>query len=322
MPKIFDCFIYNNEIKLLDLRIKYLYNHVDYFVITEAEQTFQGQAKEYNFKKNYDLFSKYKDKIIYFQNNIFAKNVEDLKQKFKLKYPKIYENFKNLNNFDKSDFTWCLDTFHREIILESVKNEIKDDDIFILSDVDEIPNYEILKNKIFDSDKVNVLVQKEYRYFANSLVYDNWHGSIICKWKFARSIGLNKLRIDSKESYREYNYLKNGGYHFSTQGPVENIISKINSWGHKEFNNFLVKGIMKNRLKKGLDIFFIYNNQFKVVSLNNISFFDKFISKLLLSSHLEIKKGSFVKKSNFDNFIFYIVKILILFFKMQRKILK
>ena len=51
MPKIFDCFIYNNEIKLLDLRIKYLYNHVDYFVITEAEQTFQGQAKEYNFKK-------------------------------------------------------------------------------------------------------------------------------------------------------------------------------------------------------------------------------------------------------------------------------
>lgn len=322
MSKIFDCFIYNNEVKLLDLRIKYLYDYVDYFVITESKQTFQGVSKEYNFEKNFDQFSKYKDKIIYFQNNLFAENVSDLKQKFKLKYPQIYENFKNLNNFDKSDFTWCLDAFHREIILESVRNEIKDDDIFILSDVDEIPNYEILKNKIFDLDKVNVLVQKEYRYYINSLIYDNWHGSILCKWNLAREIGLNKLRIASKKSYEKYNYIRDGGYHFSTQGPIENIVSKINSWGHKEFNNFLIKGITRNRLKKGLDIFFIYNNQFKVIDLNNINFFDKYISRLLLSSKLEIKKDPFIKKGIFDDIIFYVLKTLILFFKIKRKIMK
>jgi hypothetical protein len=45
--KLIDCFPYFNEKELLELRIKLLYDHVEKFVITEANQTHSGLPKEY-----------------------------------------------------------------------------------------------------------------------------------------------------------------------------------------------------------------------------------------------------------------------------------
>jgi beta-1,4-mannosyl-glycoprotein beta-1,4-N-acetylglucosaminyltransferase len=91
MSKIFDCFIFNDEIDLLKIRLAYLNEFVDYFVIVESCQTFQGEKKKLNFKNNISLFSKYKKKIIHFENNIFAKNINDLKIKLKLNFPDVYK---------------------------------------------------------------------------------------------------------------------------------------------------------------------------------------------------------------------------------------
>ena len=60
---IYDCFIYNNEELVLDLRLNYLSKYVKKFVIVEAKFTHQG-----NEKKNFlDLnkFKKYKNQIIH-----------------------------------------------------------------------------------------------------------------------------------------------------------------------------------------------------------------------------------------------------------------
>jgi beta-1,4-mannosyl-glycoprotein beta-1,4-N-acetylglucosaminyltransferase len=320
MSKIFDCFIFNNEIDLLKIRLNYLNEFVDYFVIVESCQTFQGKKKKFNFKKNINFFKKYKKKIIYFENNIFAKDIEDLKKKTRSKFPNVYEKVELLNNFNKLDFTWYLDATHREIIIESVKEKIKENDFMVLSDVDEFPNYKILKNKMFNKDKINVLVQKEYKYFINSYNYNNWHGTIIGKWKYINKIGLNNLKINAKKSFNKYHYVKNGGYHFTSLGPITKIIKKLNSWGHKEFNNFLVKYFLRNRVKKGLDIFFMFKNQFIIIDLKNQDFFDNKISKIISESKIQIKKKQYIKKSFFDDISFYILRTLILFFKLQRKI--
>jgi len=40
--KIIDCFTFYNEIDLLYYRLSILYEHVDYFIIVEANQTFSG----------------------------------------------------------------------------------------------------------------------------------------------------------------------------------------------------------------------------------------------------------------------------------------
>jgi beta-1,4-mannosyl-glycoprotein beta-1,4-N-acetylglucosaminyltransferase len=322
MPKIFDCFIFNDEIDLLKIRLAYLNEFVDYFVIVESCQTFQGQRKKLNFKNNISLFSKYKKNIIYFENNIFAKNINDLKKKIKLNFPEVYKKIELLNNFNKSDFTWYLDAAHREIIKEAVKGIIKKNDLMILSDVDEFPSYKILKYNKFNKNKINVLVQNEFKYFMNSYVSNSWHGTVIGKWQCINEIGLNNLRINAKKSFNKYHYIKNGGYHFTTQGPIKKILKKINSWGHKEFNNFLIKLFLHKRIEKGLDIFFNLKHQFKIVDLNNQNFFDDKISLIIPKSKMKIKKEQYKKKILLDDIFFYILKMLVIFFKLKRKIFK
>jgi beta-1,4-mannosyl-glycoprotein beta-1,4-N-acetylglucosaminyltransferase len=60
MSKIFDCFLYNGEDDLLNLRFNYLNSHVDYFVIVESCQTFQAKKKKFVFSKNSKLIKKFK----------------------------------------------------------------------------------------------------------------------------------------------------------------------------------------------------------------------------------------------------------------------
>ena len=50
--KIYDCFIFHNEIDLLELRLNILNDVVDKFIIIEGDTTFSGIKKESNFLKN------------------------------------------------------------------------------------------------------------------------------------------------------------------------------------------------------------------------------------------------------------------------------
>ena len=44
-PKIIDCFIFYNELDLLNYRLNLLDEYVDYFVLVEATHTFVGNEK-------------------------------------------------------------------------------------------------------------------------------------------------------------------------------------------------------------------------------------------------------------------------------------
>jgi beta-1,4-mannosyl-glycoprotein beta-1,4-N-acetylglucosaminyltransferase len=59
MRKIYDCFIFFNELDLLELRLNVLDSYVDYFVICEASVTHSGINKEYIFENNKHRFSKF-----------------------------------------------------------------------------------------------------------------------------------------------------------------------------------------------------------------------------------------------------------------------
>ena len=48
---LIDSFLFFNEAELAELRIKYLNNIVDYFVVVEADITHQGKKKDGIFKK-------------------------------------------------------------------------------------------------------------------------------------------------------------------------------------------------------------------------------------------------------------------------------
>ena len=61
--KLFDCFMYNNEETLLDIRFQTLSKYVQKFILVESEFDHQGNKKDKLF--NIEDFKKYKDKIIF-----------------------------------------------------------------------------------------------------------------------------------------------------------------------------------------------------------------------------------------------------------------
>ena len=49
--KIYDCFIFNDELDLLELRLKFLEDTVDYFVLVESERTLSGKTFKLSIKQ-------------------------------------------------------------------------------------------------------------------------------------------------------------------------------------------------------------------------------------------------------------------------------
>ena len=66
-PKVYDCFLFYNELELLDMRLHEMYEHVDKFVLVEACETFRGKPKPFYYAENKHLFEKFADKIIHVQ---------------------------------------------------------------------------------------------------------------------------------------------------------------------------------------------------------------------------------------------------------------
>ena len=129
--KIFDCFMYFDEDVVLDLRLNTLNKFVDNFVIVESIFTHKGEKRNLNF--NIKKFEKFKDKIIYL---IYDKQPKEILNK------EIQKN-------DHGGYiinALLRENGQRNFISEGLKFA-NDDDLILISDVDEIPNLENINLK-------------------------------------------------------------------------------------------------------------------------------------------------------------------------------
>ena len=228
---IYDCFMYHDEDLVLDIRLNTLNDFVKNFVIVESKFDHQGNKKKLNF--NLDNFKKFKDKIIY----------------------------KIIENFPMNQTNWERENFQRNFILKGLTSAL-DEDYIIISDVDEIPNLKSLKN--FQDYKYTVFEQKMFYYKINLLnkTYPIWYGSKMCKKKYLKSPQwLRNQKLKKYSCWKFYrinwNFVQNGGWHFSFLMTPENIQKKIQSFAHSEFNtnNFTNLDKISTSIKKGIDIF-------------------------------------------------------------------
>jgi beta-1,4-mannosyl-glycoprotein beta-1,4-N-acetylglucosaminyltransferase len=244
---IYDCFMYFDEDLLLDIRLNSLDKFVKKFVITEATYTHNGNKKKLNFDVN--RFQKFKDKIIYIvvdkqTENILQLEKEDTKEKIGEKLI--------LNGMAR-------DYYQRECLSEGLK-EAKDDDLILISDLDEIPNLESVN---LDNIKNNIIIfEQKIFYYKLNLIYDNflWQGTRAIKNKnflspqWLRNIkGKNypKWRVDtffSKKKYSNLMFVKNGGWHFTCLRTPEQLEKKLLNYAHHyefEESGLKVKDIEK-----------------------------------------------------------------------------
>ncbi len=243
--KIFDCFMYFDEDVVLDVRLNFLNDYVDKFVIIESEYNHKGEKRTPLF--NINKFERFKNKIKYILINDIPPGIE-----------KINNNDNKDDVYTKSIFNaWKRENLQRNKIIDGIKGAKKDDWI-IISDLDEIPNL----NKInLRNTKDNlVFFKQDMMYYKFNLKLENftWVGSKACKMKnlrspqWIRNIKDRKYRwwrLDtffSKRKYQNILFVENGGWHFSYLKSSKNIEKKLKSYLHHidyDLNPIGIEGI-------------------------------------------------------------------------------
>ena len=216
--KIFDCFMFSNELDVLELRLTELYDFVDVFLIIESNKTHSGQEKKLYYENNKERFQKFEDKIVYVI-------IEDLPNSLPI-------------NLQKSNvsLSWYRENFHRNQIKTALlQMDVMDKDIIMISDVDEIPDlYDLnLDNIIAEGDFVTC-VQKWFHWNFDWEHNDSkWPGTQLIRWKDLKYLTPQEIR---NQRYNETKLIKNRitGWHLSWFGDLNSIQQKLKSFAHQE----------------------------------------------------------------------------------------
>ncbi len=234
--KIFDCFMYFDEEVVLDVRLNTLDKYVDYFVIVESSFTHKGDNKNLMF--NHNKFEKFKNKIIYLVYDKQPKGIEV-----------VNENDSEGEKSRKYILNAVLRENGQRNFIQNGLNKAEDNDIILISDVDEIPNLsEVNFNNI--SEKI-IMFHQDMFYYKFDLKIPNllWTGTKGCRKKYLlspqwlRNVKDRKyfpFRIDilfSEKKYSSIKFISNGGWHFSNIKTAEEIEHKLKSYlHHREFD--------------------------------------------------------------------------------------
>lgn len=145
---IYDCFIFFNELELLELRLETLKDIIDRFVIVESAMTHTCENKEYYYDQD-----RFKD------------------------YPITYIQVPVLD----SDHPMSNEATQRNHIIDGISSA-GEDDYIMLSDVDEIPDPESIKRGLgLDKFKIR---QKLFYYYVNCLQNQMWDGPVLMKKRY------------------------------------------------------------------------------------------------------------------------------------------
>ena len=233
---IYDCFQYFNEDHIVDLRFNILDKFVDYFVISESDKKSSRKNKKINF--NIKNFSKFENKIIF-----------------------ITADYKDKIDFDNhTGGESPVEQHQRNSLMEGIK-QASSEDLILLSDSDEIPDLTKL-SKIDKKKKFIAFSQKMFMYKLNlqNLDESNWIGTRMAKKKNIRS--MQELRNLKFKNYPFWRLDKlnqqiiNGGWHFSYMQTPKQILNKVKSFSHGEYNtDNMSKKYIEEKIIKNEDIF-------------------------------------------------------------------
>jgi len=236
--KIIDCCIYNGEDDLLDVRLNSLDAQVSRFVIVESDTSFTGIPKGYRFRA--ENFNKFKNKIEYVK---IGGNKENYKDK------KYWSSFKAEK--------WQREFYCRNSILEGLQGYAVDDDIILISDVDEIPNLVKLDLNVDVYSFKQQCAQLKLNLLNSGLT--PYYGTKGIKFKH---LGLPaEFRLYGREEFVDHIYggliaqtIQDGGWHFSYCMSAEKIMEKIKFYSHNERIDMISEDKIQKCIKEKKDI--------------------------------------------------------------------
>jgi beta-1,4-mannosyl-glycoprotein beta-1,4-N-acetylglucosaminyltransferase len=215
---LYDCFTFFNELDLLEIRLNTLNDVVDKFVLVEATRTQNNEKKPLYYNLNKDRYKKFAKKIIHI--------IVD-------KYPK------KINQ-------WTIENWQRNQIAKGLAR-CKDDDIIMISDLDEIVNQDIIINeiksiqdgeiKVFKlnssflylnlwhpylivDNRAKMLFYKDFKTILNNDFYEH----CALEPKFNKGTTATKIRLYNGPKQK---FINNAGWHFSWLGDEQKVLKKL-----------------------------------------------------------------------------------------------
>ena len=223
--------MYFDEDLILDLRLNILDKFVDYFVIVESIFTHRGEKR--NLKFNINKFKKFESKIIYLVYDQEPSQIEKIVSK---------------DTEDEKSRKYIMNALFRENaqrnFINRALNNLDNEDVILVSDVDEIPN---LKGINFEEKKSKIILFKQdMLYYKFNLKLPNlaWTGTKACKKKYFKSAQWLRnvkdrkypfYRVDTYFSEKKYincEFIENGGWHFTNIKTANQIKQKLESYLH------------------------------------------------------------------------------------------
>jgi len=225
---IYDTCYFNNELDMLEIRLNILDKHVDFFIISEARETFSGIAKPLYYFENKERFKKWNHKIIHHVVTMDAK---------------LLQMALNSPNTGSGEHYWVREFIQKESVRDVIIR-LKNDDIVYISDVDEIWNPVVMKPVFIEDNKVYKPKQLPYLYYLNQRTDEDWlgwTGTTVCKALVVKKGIINHIRTDDLQ---EYVVVENGGWHFNSLGGKQQKIDSFkhpvyydqNVWDKREIN--------------------------------------------------------------------------------------
>jgi len=218
---IYDCFMYNNEVELVDLRINLLKHKVDHFVAIELSHTHSGKAKTQVPLQTHP------------QLDVIQVRVPD---------------------YVLGQGSWAIENYHRRQTTEVLDKLFRPDpqDTVLISDADEIPNPYVVDSPVLPRGR---LVQRMHYFYLNTQADHTWYaGTVKLPWYELQQTDIQELRMLGHTGHCPLPKIAEGGWHWSSLGPWSMVERKLGSFAHTEFATDEAKQNVRRRREAGLDI--------------------------------------------------------------------
>ena len=201
--RVYDTFLFSDELDLLEARLTELDDSVYRWVLVESPVNFRGDPKPLHYQENQDRFAPWKDRIIHV--------IADL------------EGCKDC---------WARENASRDAIKQGLGG-LGYDDIFLLSDVDEIP----MPHMIQESPGT-IMMMRRHTLAVNLLDIGWWTGTLATFGSDSR-YAIRKFLQRTDGSGRPFlanpiGFPRISGWHFSWLGGPDAIRAKVRSFGDEE----------------------------------------------------------------------------------------
>jgi beta-1,4-mannosyl-glycoprotein beta-1,4-N-acetylglucosaminyltransferase len=203
---VWDCFIFYNELDLLERRLHYLDSVVDHFVIVESSVTHKGTPKPSFYQDNKERYARWAHKIRHVV-------VDD-----------------NPSPGDTSDDSvWRRENHHRQGMLRALA-DAQSSDWVLVSDVDEIPNRGAVSHqKQIAAANPTAFHMLAFQYNLKWMqTKEPWFGTVMCQMDQMPRGGPQEMR-DNRWKYPHHPY---SGWHLSSFGDAHHVLNKVKEYAH------------------------------------------------------------------------------------------